>query len=720
MNDLVSYLLAQAQYRPVATARFVAGEIWRRSRLRLSGSLEEDLPSFSTYRLRSRFRAFYPAGAMESAEFGSRFLRAAEVTLERAEQIHRHEFDIFGERVTCGPQIDWHADWKSGHHWPLGRAGELRTAGAAPGSDVKRPWELARFHHLLTLGKAFLLTQDARHAAELAAQVRHWIAENPFPRGIHWAMPMEAAIRAVNWIAASAFFAQNGALEDAFWQEFLRALFLHGRFVYAHREWNPVARGNHYLACVVGLLHLGAFFHDQEEAQGWWKFARRELAREMATQVREDGVAHEGSSGYHVFLTELFLTGALLLARMDACQGDSEETADLKVAATGAVNALQAPEAWAQLSESCGKQFAARLEKMFEFMAALTAGRECAPILGDSDDGRLLPVCGVPLCGTDAAAHLLSVGRALLGRADWPMTRHTCEEVWWRLGHAPEERRASEAPPQCAAFAPSGYYFFASPRMRGSIRCGPLGVNGWSNHAHCDQLSVEFAWEGHPVVVDPGTYLYSGDGAGRNLFRSTRYHNTVVVAGKEQNRFWPGLVFRIVDDTRSLVRKWEVNGQRVEFLGEHVGYKRLPLRVRVQRRVVLERERLLVSDVVRGRGGRAGTPVEWFFHLAPGIEPVRLTSMRSRADDVLAPAPEAEGLLLRAAWRIGPVMLLAFALAGAGRLEAHVERGWVSPRYGQRVEAAVLRFRCVGKLPLQAAFVFRAAEECGANENPQR
>ena len=96
MNDLVSYLLAQAKYRPVATAKFTAGEIWRRGRLRLVNSLERDLPSFSSYLLRSRFQAFYPARALEAAEFGSHFLGAAESALERAEEIHRHEFEIFG------------------------------------------------------------------------------------------------------------------------------------------------------------------------------------------------------------------------------------------------------------------------------------------------------------------------------------------------------------------------------------------------------------------------------------------------------------------------------------------------------------------------------------------------------------------------------------------------------------------------------------------------
>ncbi|MBI3663812.1 MAG: alginate lyase family protein [Acidobacteria bacterium] len=723
MNDLLSYLLAQARYRPLATAKFTAGEIWRRGRLRLLDSLERDLPSFSGYRLRSRFQPFYPARALEAAEFGSHFLRAAETAIERAKEIHRHEFEIFGERVECGPAIDWHRDPKTGHRWPLRNAGELRIVSAAPGADVKRPWELARFHHLLPLGKAFLLTREQRHAGEFAAQIAHWVKENPYPRGIHWAMPMEAAIRAVNWVAAGAFFAADETLDEPFWQEFLRALFLHGRFVYAHREWNPVARGNHYLACVVGLLHLGVLFGEKPEAQRWLRFARREFFREMNAQVREDGVAHEGSSGYHVFLTEMFLSGALLLTRVDAelprgrSLGARPPTtigsagAGLKAAPTeDPKREMRAPEAWAQLAESCGKPFTARLEKMFEFIAALTAGRKQPPVLGDADDGRLLPYCAAE---ADAAAHLLSVGRALFGRSDWPAGVHGCEEVWWRLGRAPEPASSpGSVSPESVAFHHSGYFFFASPRLRGSVRCGPLGINGWANHAHCDQLNIEFCWDGKPVVVDPGTYLYSGSAAERNLFRSTRYHNSAVVNGEEQNRFWPGLLFRIVDDTRSDAKQWRAGLERVDFLGEHSGYRRRRGRASVTRRLALDRQReqLLVCDTVRGGGSQT---VEWFFHLAPGIVPERLPEMAGAPGDLRVPklreAPEASGLEFRAAWRIGPLLLWAAAPAGV-RLETKLESGWVAPRYGRRVEAAVLHFRCEAKLPVGVGFVFFAAD----------
>ncbi len=728
MNDLVSYLLAQARYRPMATAKFTAGEIWRRGRLRLLDSLESSLPSFSSYLLRSRFAPFYPARALDAGEFGSHFLRAAETALTRAEEIQRHEFEIFGERFACGAEMDWHRDPKTGHRWPLRKAGELRIV-EADGADVKRPWELARFHHLLPLGKAYLLTREPRYAQEFAAQISHWQKENPYPRGIHWAMPMEAAVRAVNWIAAAAFFAgapEASGLDEAFWQEFLRALFLHGRFVFAHREWNPVARGNHYLACVVGLLHLGALFADKPEAQRWLRFARREFLREMNEQVREDGVAHEGSSGYHMFLTEMFLTGAMLLVRLDAKNNESPRGGGLGArpnhrdapehgdSNTAARDELGGVKAWAQLAESCGKEFTARLEKMFEFIAALAAGREHAPILGDADDGRLLPYCEASV---DPAAHLLSVGRALFGRSDWVTDGDGCEEVWWRLGQAAsctegegtkagESRQADgglkAAPTESVAFHHSGYFFFASPRLRGSVRCGPLGINGWANHAHCDQLNVEFCCDGRPVIVDPGTYLYSGSAATRDAFRSTRAHNTVVVDGEEQNRFWPGLPFRMVDDTRSDAKLWRAGAERVEFAGEHSGYE--GLRVGVTRRVTVDRQKdlLVIHDTLRGSGKHK---LEWFFHLAAGIAPERVETWRGDLVAMAELAPEAAGFIFQAAWRVGPMQLIA-AAPETVRLETRLEGGWVAPRYGRREEAAVVRFLCEAKMPAGVAFAF--------------
>ncbi len=705
MAELTSYLLAQARRRPLAAARFTAFEFWRRGRIRSAVSLAKRLPAFSGPPDSSRWSAFLPATARDAAAFRQQAPAAAQRAIEQAERIMGHEFEVFGERVPLGKNPDWHRDWQTGHRWPVEAAGKIKILQAPAGADVKRLWELGRFHHFLPLGKAFALTGNTHYSGEFAQQVLGWLADNPYPRGIHWAMPMEAAIRSVNWCVAAMFFFPAD-LPAEFWREFLGSLFLHGRFLYAYREWNPVARSNHYLACVIGLLHLGVLFRDLPEGARWLEFSRRALREEMAAQVGPDGVAHEGSSGYHVFVTELFLTGALLLARLDS-KGNGSPA-----------------HSRAAIASSCGEPFAAKLEKMFEFCAAALAGRKHAPLLGDNDDGRLLPFCS---CGADSAAHLLATGSAIAGRGAAAGIGHDCEEPWWRTGIALQRtEECASASAQPGAFPSAGFYFFTSRRLRGSMRCGPLGVSGWANHAHGDQLSVEFCCNGRPIIVDPGTYLYSGDAAARNQFRSTRAHNSVVVDGMEQNRFWPGLLFRMLDDTRSRVRKWEVSDQCITLAGEHSGYERLPQKIRVERRLVLDREHdtLVLCDTLTGHGSAR---LEWNFQLAPDINPASVAVMHEtgavqkaqQAAWIEALAPDSGHLDLRSMWRLGPVFLLAFAGPTARAFASKRDHGWVSPRYGKRLRAPVIRFSYEEKMTARVVFVFAAADEPSLREMTQ-
>ena len=65
--------------------------------------------------------------------------------------------------------------------------------------------------------------------------------------------------------------------------------------------------------------------------------------------------------------------------------------------------------------------------------------------------------------------------------------------------------------------------------------------DGFGNHKHNDLLGFEYHVAGVPVIVDPGSYVYTSDPDARNLFRSTRSHNTLSVDGQEQNEFKPGV-----------------------------------------------------------------------------------------------------------------------------------------------------------------------------------
>jgi heparinase II/III-like protein len=691
MSQLLAYLAAQARSQPGPTLRFVVGEMWRRGRARIHPALQDGLALLSADEFRAVVPLFLPAATLDQPLVAGASWAAA--TIARAERICRGEFEIFDEWAAVGSQPDWHRDWKSGHRWPLGPAGRLRVLDAPPGADAKRPWELARFHHALTLAAAAAASGDPRFAQSFAALAQDWIVRNPWPRGIHWAMPMEVALRAINWIEAAAIAGAAGHLDASFARELSRSLFLHGRHLWAYREWNAVVRANHYLACVVGLVWLGALFEATPEGRLWLEFGRRELLREMHSQTGPDGVVREGSSGYHAFVAELFLSAALLLARRAArAQGEAPAT---NVNLASAIERATSPA------------FAVRLPRLFGFLSALCAGRSGQtdpPIWGDADDGRVLPFGGTEVSPVRV---LSALGKALAGHPQPAGYAALDAEIFWRFGPRPESVAPAAKRPahHSQAFDDSGFYFFSSPRVRGSIRCGPLGIGGWANHAHNDQLSFEFSLGGHPILVDPGLPCYSGDPAARNLFRSTRYHNTIEIAGAEQNRFWPALLFRIVDDTRSHTDRWRANAAGAFFAGSHSGYARLAERAVVRRELHLTPEdTLAVSDRVE-LAGRAA--VAWYFHFAPGVvpEPMQLEST----------APPALGLRPHSRWRLGPVLLSVWTAFAPPELESHIATGWVAPRFGRKLAAPVLEFhgRFSGRPEVQ--FVFAPAGPPGAD-----
>jgi hypothetical protein len=314
----------------------------------------------------------------------TRFEReAAEPILEQANAVLDHRFDLLGSGPTeLGPEIDWHADFKTGRRWPL-RHGSLVRLSYEDGSDIKVPWELSRAQHFPVLAGAYRLSGERRYLDELGAQLQSWIAANPVELGPNWASTMDVAIRASNWVAALALVADDAAGEPWFVPT-LQSLLLHGRFVRSHLEWSEV-RGNHYLADVVGLLPVAALFSGGWEGRRWAAWAAGELGSELEHQVRDDGGAHEASIPYHRLVTELFLSG------------------------TQAVDALVP----AQLPE----WYRERLQRMLEFVRDYTRPDGLAPQVGDADDGRFLPLGEY---GTDPRDH-----RHLFAQAALPFTLAT-------------------------------------------------------------------------------------------------------------------------------------------------------------------------------------------------------------------------------------------------------------------------------------------------------
>ena len=444
---------------------------------------------------------------------------------------------------------DWRRDPRSGYEWPLDYHRDIQLL-RSDGSDIRILWELNRLGHLLQLADA----------TEFLTELRTWHDQNPYARGPNWTCAMEVALRAMNILVAFENFISSPKLKADDLLFVLRLLQQHGQYIYDNLEFSYIATSNHYLSDVTGLLWLGVMLPELRNADEWRDFGLKELLREMDKQVLADGADYESSTGYHRFVTELFLYSFML------CRAN-EITIDQKY--------------WHKLNQ------------MLRFIRGYLRPDGLAPLIGDTDGGRVLP--GEPHHANDHA-YLLNIGAEVLNDPEL---------------NSPDE--------SSRAFPDAGLYIMRSGDCYLCFNASEAGLNGRGSHGHNDALSIEVCAHGRPFIVDPGTYVYSADLQMRHLFRSTAYHSTVRIDGEEQNTTDVNTPFVIGNEARPRVLEWQSTADYDKVVAEHYGYGRLAASVTHRRTVTFDKNECswLIEDDFLAEGKHE---FEVFFHFAPDLD----------------------------------------------------------------------------------------------------
>src|SRR5918912_416177 len=317
-------------------ARTVALEAWRRSRAsrarrkeramlqklaQTPARLRPEFKQVSSSELLAHFRkrtapTFFPGcDALNQTADLQRHLFPFETAqlLEKASRIadgHCWAVLGYGEKY-FGEEINWLRDPLSGADWTRDYHGEVRLL-RGDGSDARVLWEVNRLGHLLTLARAYAVTEDERLAQEIFAQLDGWCAQNPLGMGPNWACAMEVALRAMNLLAVFQLLRRSPQLNEERLLSLLQMFDQHGAHIRRNLEFSYITTSNHYLSDVVGLFWLGLMLPELEAASGWREFGLRQMLREMANQVLADGADDEASTGYHRLVLELFLYSFIL------------------------------------------------------------------------------------------------------------------------------------------------------------------------------------------------------------------------------------------------------------------------------------------------------------------------------------------------------------------------------------------------------------------------
>jgi hypothetical protein len=510
------------------------------------------------------------------AAYRELFPGAAQSKIRQANAICDHVFDLLGSGPTrlsppAGPTyqpIDWHRDFKSGHRWDP--ADFFRDCQYGDGADVKVPWELSRFQHLNTLGQAYVLTRDHKYAVEFVDQVEDWIRNNPVGFGVNWACTMDVAIRAASWLTAMDYFATDPAAGPHFQYRLYSSIREHGRFI-----------------C-----------HHLERSSRWFRFAVRQIAREMQSQVYDDGCHFEASTCYHRLALESFFFATVLAV---GCRREPPRDGYKQVA-----------------EEVFGAEYVQKLHRMFTAVLHLLKPDGRMPQIGDNDSGRF-QAFGSREDLLDMR-YLLALGAVFFAEPQFKVKEFGfSEDALWIFGRqgydtwqSLEDRSVNTI--ESRSFARAGWHVIRRGSDYCLVSCGRNGPEGQGGHGHNDKLSIELMIGGRDVIVDPGTYLYTPCPNDRNRFRSTGHHNTLKIDGHEQNGPLDGDVFRLPQRVMIRSARLTETAGRISFEGE-IEYAGI-----VHARTVsldLESSRWMIDDRMSCPARVAG---EAAFHLAPHVE----------------------------------------------------------------------------------------------------
>jgi len=520
--------------------------------------------------------------------FKTRWPATAKALINKADRICSGRFDLLGyKELSFGDPIDWQFEPLTGKRIPLLHWSKLDYLNAEVAGDKKIIWELNRHQYFMTLGQAYLLTRDERYARVFATHIEAWMDANPPKLGINWASSLEVAFRSMAWLWAFHFFKTSPSLSSETFKRAWKFLYLSARHLesYLSTYFSP---NTHLTGEALGLFFLGTLLPEFKEARRWRDLGAEILVEQIPIHVQKDGVYFEQSSYYHRYTTDFYLH-FLLLAR---------------------ANDYELPS---QVEDA--------LVRLLDHLMYLTRPDGTTPLFGDDDGGRLAML---DVRAANDFRGTLAVGAVVFERADYRfVAADAAEELLWLTG-APGLAKFDSIAPQSpaktsVAFRDGGFYVMRDGWTRNAsyllFDCGPHGSLA-CGHAHADALSIDVAANGRTVLVDPGTYTYTGSKDARDWFRSSSAHNTITIDGQSSSE--PNGPFSWKTIARCSLKQW-ISEARFDFISaQHDGFTRLSDPVTVKREILfLKGEYWIIRDTVAAAHEHR---IDISFHFDSGVD----------------------------------------------------------------------------------------------------
>lgn len=401
--------------------------------------------------------------------------------------------------------------------------------------DARTNWELNRHFQFSILAKNYYVTKNKKYLNELVDLFYDWNSNNPFLIGISWTSIMEISIRAYSWMITLGFLKESGLKNEKILQDLEIGII--NMVDYTNKHHSRYSSANNHLIVEMIVLGIAGVMFNYEK---WYSKAINVLDEELFIQNCSDGVNKEHALHYQTFVMEAIALFMLIMKR----------------------NSINYPKSWNKL-----------LDKMSEFIADNMDTQYNVSHLGDSDEGKILDLCGEHL---NHYKYVLELTSLLLCKKYIDLN-NVHENINWLFTQSEIENiNESYDNTKSKCYKDGGYTIIKSinsckDEVMFAIDHAELGFGSIAAHGHADSLSFTMNVNGNRVFIDPGTYIYHIDLESRDYFRKTINHNTICLNNSDQSEMLGAFLWGKRANTK--LENYEISDNEEYLLASNDGYK---------------------------------------------------------------------------------------------------------------------------------------------------
>ncbi|UCH11309.1 MAG: alginate lyase family protein [Fidelibacterota bacterium] len=354
-------------------------------------------------------------------------------------------------------------------------------------SDSEWHFSLNRFRWFSSFIEAHQQTGDDKYPQAWMSQIGDWIGqcEPGYPRTIDTGRRLESWVKSYDYFITRA---KSPVITPEFHALMLESMRQQAEFLYQPEHWRRYSNWGTFECSGLALFTL--MFPEFKRNDVWLHEVWYRMRNQLTDSYHSDGMHIEVSPSYHAHEMEVWFN----FIRM------------------AELNGVASPLRPQLTLQPVQELFDAPAEALMHFYKPTGV----VPQVGDTDkrDERYL---------------LRQMGTF------WNKPALTYVATGGREGTPPDRTSA--------AFPEGGYFIMRSGWGQAQLEYQDelyllfdVGTNQpW--HAHYDILNVVMTAYGYDLLLDPGRFTYTG-GEERDYFKSTAAHNTMVIDGEDQPRYY--------------------------------------------------------------------------------------------------------------------------------------------------------------------------------------